>query len=624
VVCPESDGFDNGWRDLGEDNVKWFLDRKLGVKQLLSFVSVLTLTVLLAVFSLVKLAAVRAATVEITDHRIPAMRSLSDLKAGLFQYRISEMSYVFTEDPDERNLRTSNMETGMKAVQKAIGELEPLVTSPEERKLLGTIQQDVEQCKSETQTILNMIRDKKTPDAISEVLGSAQGNFTQAMDDIQADLDLKVKGATDASQDSARTYQSSQWGVVAMSLVAVGLGLFLAVFTSRLIAGPVQQVALVARQVAGGDLTHEDLKVYAEDEIGELARSVNEMQANLREMIGSVSASIERIATASEELSANAASQAQGADTQKQRTDQVAEAMQGMSSTVAEVAENSSHASEASRKAADTARQGGVIVEDMLVKMRGIADSVAQTAKKVEGLGQRSNQIGEIIGTIDDIADQTNLLALNAAIEAARAGEQGRGFAVVADEVRKLAERTRRATKEITEMIQSIQTETQGAVEVMQAGTQQVKLGVESTTRAGASLREIIQTSEAAGALVTAIASAAAAQRGATQEISANIEQIADITQGTAAGAKESAKAINELSTLAMDLQAMVGKFKVSWASDGSQYNNQSQYDELQYDQFRQEPWHGRDGPLLPGKTEGQLVDASQPQGKDAFSATVR
>jgi len=108
------------------------------------------------------------------------------------------------------------------------------------------------------------------------------------MDDIQADLDLKVKGATDASQDSARTYQSSQWGVVAMSLVAVGLGLFLAVFTSRLIAGPVQQVALVARQVAGGDLTHEDLKVYAEDEIGELARSVNEMQANLREMIGSV------------------------------------------------------------------------------------------------------------------------------------------------------------------------------------------------------------------------------------------------------------------------------------------------------------------------------------------------
>jgi len=117
---------------------------------------------------------VRAATVEITDHRIPAMRSLSDLKGRSLSVPHLEMSYVFTEDPDERNLRTSNMETGMKAVQKAIGELEPLVTSPEERKLLGTIQQDVEQCKSETQTILNMIRDKKTPDAISEVLVGAK------------------------------------------------------------------------------------------------------------------------------------------------------------------------------------------------------------------------------------------------------------------------------------------------------------------------------------------------------------------------------------------------------------------------------------------------------------------
>jgi len=607
--------------------VKWFLNRKLGAKQLLSFVSVLTLTVLLAVFAVVKLAAVRAATVDITEHRIPAMQSLSELRAGLFQYRISEMSYVFTEDPDERDLRTANMETGMKAVQKAIGELEPQITSPEERKLLETIQHDIEQCKSETQTILAMIRDKKTPDAISEVLGTAQGNFTQAMDDIQATLDLKVKGATDASEASAHIYRTSQWWVVGMSLFTIGLGLFLAVFTSRLIAGPVQQVVLVAQRVAAWDLTHEDLLVQAEDEIGDLARSINEMQGNLREMIGSVSASIERIATASEELSANAASQAQGADTQKERTDQVAEAMQGMSSTVAEVAENSNHASEASRKAADTARQGGVIVEDALVKMRGIADSAAETAKRVEGLGQRSNQIGEIIGTIDDIADQTNLLALNAAIEAARAGEQGRGFAVVADEVRKLAERTRRATKEIAEMIQSIQTETHGAVEVMQAGTQQVKLGVESTTRAGASLREIIQTSEAAGAMVTAIASAAAAQRGATEEISANIEQIAAITQGTAAGAKESAKAVHELSTLAMDLQAMVGKFKVSRAADQAQDQSQydhAQYDDPQYDGPSSEPWHGAKGPFLPGQAEGQLVDASYSEGDDAFSASAR
>ena len=593
--------------------MKWFVNRKLGAKQLLSFLSVLSLTVLLAAFALVKLAAVHAATVDITEHHIPAMQSLSELKAGLFQYRISEMSYVFTEDLDERQLRTANMAAGMTAVNKAIADLEPQITTSDERTLLSTIKKDIEQCRSESQTILSMIANKKTQDAISEVLGSAQGNFTQAMDDIQSNLDLKVKGAQDASKASARTYTSSQWWVAAGTLLTVGLGVFLAIFTTRLIAGPVQQVVLVAQRIADGDLTHEDLPIHAEDEIGELARSINEMQANLRAMIGSVSISIERIATASEQLSANAASQAEGAGAQKNRTDEVAEAMQGMSSTVAEVAENSDHASVASRKAADTARQGGVIVEDTLVKMRVIADSVEQTAKRVEELGRSSNQIGEIIGTIDDIADQTNLLALNAAIEAARAGEQGRGFAVVADEVRKLAVRTRRATKEITERIQGIQTETQAAVQVMQSGTRQVKLGVESTTRAGASLREIIQTSEAAGAMVAAIATAAAAQRSATEEVSSNIEQIAAITQGTAAGAKESAIAVHELSNLAMDLQQMVGKFKVDWNSGAT---------------TKSAMLDGKDGrdeitPGPPGESRGPYDDSTPQPGGDAYSATA-
>ena len=605
--------------ELGEVYVKWFLDRKIGTKQFFSFASVLTLTVILAVFSLVKLAAVRAATVEMADQRIPGILNLATLRKSLLIYRIAEMSYVFTSDPDERELRTSNMQTAWNEAQKAIEDLSAQEMVSEERKLIETVKQDLALCHSETQTIRDMIKSNKTPDAISEVLGTAQGNFTQAIDDIKLELDVKVQGAREASQESARTYRNSQWWLGGMSTVTIGLGLFLAVFTTRLIAHPVQQVALVAQRVAEGDLTHEDLIVHAEDEIGELAHSVNEMQANLREMIGSVSASIERIATASEELSANASSQAQGAGAQTERTDQVAVAMQEMTLTVSQVADNSHHASEASRKAADTARQGGVIVEDALVKMYGIADSVAQTAKKVEDLGKSSNQIGEIIGTIDDIADQTNLLALNAAIEAARAGEQGRGFAVVADEVRKLAERTRRATKEIARMIENIQKETQAAVQVMQSGTAQVKLGVESTTRAGASLREIIQTSDAAGDMVTAIAGAAAEQKIAMGEINANIEQIAAITQGAAAGAKESAKAINELSNLAMDLQTMVGKFKVSW-SDREPTAHDATAHEPESEPWT-ESWSGGHGQLLIGDSE---LHGAISESDDAVSASAR
>ena len=195
-------------------------------------------------------------------------------------------------------------------------------------------------------------------------------------------------------------------------------------------------------------------------------------------------------------------------------------------------------------------------------------------------------------------------------------GNKAAASPVVADEVRKLAERTRRATKEIAQMIENIQTETQGAAQVMQSGTAQVKLGVESTTRAGASLREIIQTSEVAGTMVTAIAAAAAEQKIATGEINANIEQIAALTQGASAGAKESAKAIDELSNLAMDLQRMVGKFKVSWA-------------EREPAVSESDSWSGGHGQLLIGDSElessvlsqpGNTYSASAPSPKSFFS----
>jgi methyl-accepting chemotaxis protein len=164
---------------------------------------------------------------------------------------------------------------------------------------------------------------------------------------------------------------------------------------------------------------------------------------------------------------------------------------------------------------------------------------------------------------IDDIADQTNLLALNAAIEAARAGEQGRGFAVVADEVRKLAERTSKATKEIATMIQSIQEETKSAVVAMESGTKQVEAGVETTTQAGSSLHEIIQSAEQVGGMVTHIATAATEQSSATEEVNASIEQIAKITAETAEGSQQAAKACHDLSSLALDLQNVVSQFKL-------------------------------------------------------------
>jgi methyl-accepting chemotaxis protein len=215
-----------------------------------------------------------------------------------------------------------------------------------------------------------------------------------------------------------------------------------------------------------------------------------------------------------------------------------------------------------------SAEQGGKVVDDTVDGMKRIASVVNKSADTVKELGKSSDQIGEIIGVIDDIADQTNLLALNAAIEAARAGDQGRGFAVVADEVRKLAERTTKATKEIAGMIKKIQSDTSGAVQSMEEGTQEVVRGIELADRAGASLREIVGVSQKVTDMVTQIAAASEEQSSASEQISKNVEAISKVTGETAQGTQQIARAAEDLNRLTENLQRLIGGFKVGRAED--------------------------------------------------------
>jgi methyl-accepting chemotaxis protein len=372
---------------------------------------------------------------------------------------------------------------------------------------------------------------------------------------------FSVKASTKELVKTARANSLSLFITSLLTLLTAAGVVFALV--RKLIVKPLTASVELANSIAKNDLGVDDLPVEAEDEIGEATSALNTMKNNLKQIIQSIAGTAEHVASASEELSSSANLQAQGAETQKDQAAQVATAMQEMSSTVLQVSENSNKAAEASRTAAETARKGGAIVEDTLSKMQAISSSVSSTAKKVEELGKSSDQIGRIAAVIDDIADQTNLLALNAAIEAARAGEQGRGFAVVADEVRKLAERTTTATKEIAQMIKNIQDETKVAVSAMESGTKQVEEGVKSTTQAGDALKEIIHMSEQVGEMITHIATAATEQSSASEEVNSNMEQIAKLVRESADGAKQSAQACQDLSGLALDLQKMVGNFRL-------------------------------------------------------------
>lgn len=392
-------------------------------------------------------------------------------------------------------------------------------------------------------------------DAFLVVFSDLDGKLSKLSDEVQA----SAKKSELRGQDAVSASHSTILGICGFSLLAL---IMYAFWTTRSIVNTIQPLIESLKRMAEGDLTQR-IHHRGQDEIAQVGHLFNVSADKLREIIGQLAGTARRVAGASEEISSSATAQAQGAETQKDETRQVATAMQEMSATVMQVSEHANKAADAARKAAETARQGGKVVEDTLSKMRAIATSVGQTAKQVQDLGTRSDQIGEIIGVIDEIAGQTNLLALNAAIEAARAGEQGRGFAVVADEVRKLAERTSHATKEIAQMIKSIQSETKSAVKAMQEGTRQVEQGLVTTAEAGASLGEIIQMAQQVGEMVVHIATAASQQSGATEEVSGNMEQISRISQDAAVGAQQTAKACHDLSGLALDLQGLVGQFKL-------------------------------------------------------------
>jgi methyl-accepting chemotaxis protein len=452
-----------------------------------------------------------------------------------------------------------------------MGTLEKLLVTEEGRRLLGKTQHAIEQYDPILQRTLGLQSAGKTGEAVDLILGAEANAARAEVDQCIADFTgLTARLKTAARNQQAASQASAVVWIVGLAVAGLVVGLLVAVLIVRSVAGSVSRMLTVIQEVAANNLAIEDMEVTSQDELGQAATALNSMKNNLRAIMQSIAGTAEHVASASEEIAASATQTANGSEAQRDQVHQVATAMQEMAATVHEVSENSDKAADSARQASETARQGGTIVEGTLTRMRDIAGSVRDTAQKVQELGSRSDQIGKIVGVIDDIADQTNLLALNAAIEAARAGEQGRGFAVVADEVRKLAERTTKATKEIAEMIEQVQTETRAAVEKMQSGTQQVEKGVEVTAKAGDALQQIIGQTDHVGEMVTHIATAATEQSSATEQVSSNMDQINRLVAESAEGAQQSAKACEQLSNLALELQQLMARFKLDEQSSGT------------------------------------------------------
>lgn len=401
------------------------------------------------------------------------------------------------------------------------------------------------------------------------VLGEKVTEYSQLSNTISKTLaEIEDDYDTTRTQHAATArkglHAASLVGIYSLVITAV-IGPLLALLLSGQIVRPINKTIDTLKDIAQGegDLTQR-IDEKRNDELGELGHWFNTFIHNIQQVIREAISTTTDVASAAHQIAATSQQMAGGMNEQASQASQISAAIEQMSASVIEVARQSNDASRNAQQAGEYANNGSSVVQQSITGMKSISNVVTDSASAINELGKRSEQIGQIINVINDIADQTNLLALNAAIEAARAGEHGRGFAVVADEVRKLAERTTRATEEVSRSIEDIQVQTRAAVKRITDGTQTVEQGVQLAGQADRALTQIVQSATQVASMIQNIASAAQQQSSTSELISQNINAINAVTQQSAQGTQQTALAAEQLSERSTQLKNLIGHFKVN------------------------------------------------------------
>ncbi|WP_289117524.1 methyl-accepting chemotaxis protein [uncultured Idiomarina sp.] len=503
-------------------------------------------------------------TMDMSNNEVVA-REASNVESSLSSLITLMYDLNKTNDLDSANVIKSEIDINIDSIRPRLEALDNESTGSAEQMVddaVTTVRNAIDQLQGSGSYPNNVIlRQQRRVDA-GQALEQAQQQSDTLMTQTD-ELQTAVRGIAEDSRNSAAdSISTSSWINSIITVISIALAVLISWLTVRSISRPLSRVNHMLNIMAEGNLT-ERVDYDAQDEFGELATNTNKLTGNLRKLIEGIANRATQLATAAEQSSNVSDETTNAIDEQRRQIEQVATATQEMNNTASEMAEGADQALREIQHSDDEAKRVREISDKNRSTIEQLAHEIQGASQVIDQLSENSSNIGGILDVIRGIADQTNLLALNAAIEAARAGEQGRGFAVVADEVRTLASRTQESTEEIQDMIENLQNDSKRAVEVMNRGREQAELSVQQSDEAAQALQSITESVHQASDSSNHIANAAQEQSRTAHDISERLESIVSIAEQTASGSKQTAQASNEVAKLADELQDSIKSFRV-------------------------------------------------------------
>ncbi|MGC5325926.1 methyl-accepting chemotaxis protein [Brevibacillus sp. SYSU BS000544] len=516
----------------------------VGKKLYAGFIIVLLLASFISAISFYQISNLDTTYKFLLDDRVKKVILVKDMVSELREEFKSIRGYLLSDNPKQ----LEQFNEAKKRFDNLSKELDPMLTLPKGRQLFADLTQISDEYAAFSTELLALKKAGKNKEYSNLIAttGTDLGNRFAAKADEFISYQQELLDQT--LQETNEDVSFSKTLLITVSVTAILLGLGIAFVMNRAISVPVTRMSQAAQEIASGNLTIEDISVKSKDEIGDLGQAFNQMKLNLQVLLRQVGGNAEQVAASAEELMASSLQTSKA-------TEQITSSMMEMSSGIEEISASTNEVTVASNDALKVAKEGNESIHQAIKQMNAISTTVNDLAKSVKGMGEQSTEIGQIVQVINGIAAQTNLLALNAAIEAARAGEHGRGFAVVADEVRKLAEQSSRSTEQIGKIIASIQHLTDDAVRSMEKSLNEVNTGINLVEQSGENFGKIQESVQSVATLMMECSAASEQMAASTEEVSAaGQEQLASMEEISASA--------TALAKMAEQLNMVVAKFR--------------------------------------------------------------